>query len=292
MPSVVVSTSSSCLNLLNIKHDIRILPLHIAINGVDFVDGKNITPSKLAEIMDNSSSSIAMTSPATELEVMAFFLDLYDQGYNEVFVCSLSSQFSQSYKILCTVKQQLADKMLIFIYDTKTLNLHEGALAYEADYLLKQGKNFAEVVIQLDLLRQNSVFYFTLYNLDYIIRSKRLSAPSGFFANLFDIKPIMEINQMGQIVAKQKIRKMDKVLSQLGKDILQFTKNDDAFIYLSPGGYQSDVDYFAEVLARECGLINLPVIPVSSISLANHGPRGVAIGAFVGQVPQIAKLFK
>ena len=37
---------------------------------------------------------------------------------------------------------------------------------------------------------------------------------------------------MGQIVAKQKIRKMDKVLSQLGKDILQFTKDDDAFIYL------------------------------------------------------------
>lgn len=64
------------------------------------------------------------------------------------------------------------------------------------------------------------------------------------------------------------------------------------FIYLSSGGYQADVDYFAEVLARECGLTNLPVIAVSSISLANHGPRGVSIGAFAGEVPQIAKLFK
>lgn len=291
MSRIVVSTSSSSLNLLPFSTRIKTLPLHVTINNVEFTDGKNVSPASLTKLMVDFPHSIATTSPATEAEVTAFFLDLYKNGYNEIFVCCLSSQFSQSYQILKSVQQALIDKITIFIYDTKTLNLDEGALAYEADYLLQQGKTFFEITQRLDQLRKSSTFLFTLYDLHYIIQNKKLSAPAGFFANLFDIKPIMEINQAGNIVAKDKVRKIDKALSRLGKEIVTFTQGKASFIYLASGGYQADIDYFADILVHEYGLKNLPVIPVSTISLANHGPRGVAIGAFAGEVPKIAELF-
>lgn len=290
MSRIVISTSSSCIHLLNIPHNIQTLPLHIAINNVDFMDGKNVNPTTLTRLILDYPATVAHTTPAAESEVIELLLNLYKQGYKDIFICCLSSQFSNSFDILTKAKHTLASQLNIYIYDTKTLNLDEGALAYEADYLLQQGKSFSEIAARLDEIRQNSTFLFTLYELDYIIKNKKLSAPAGFFANLFDIKPIMEITQAGKIVAKDKIRKIDKALSYLGKEICQFTQGKNAYIYLASGGYQQDVDYFAEILEKEYGLRNLPVIPVSTVSLANHGPRGVAIGAFTGNLPKIVEL--
>lgn len=291
MSKIVLSTSSSCLDLLNIKHNIKLIPLHVKINGVDFIDGKNINPTRLAQIMKDNPTAVAKTSPPTIEEVTQYFLDLYKKGYTDIFLCCLSSQFSQSYEVFHTVRQSLLDKLNIYIYDTKTLNLNEGALAYEADCLLQEGKSFTEIANALDRLRETSSFLFTLYDLNYIIQNQKLSAPAGFFANLFDIKPLMEINQAGNIVAKNKVRKMDNALEQLGRKTLEFIQDEPSFIYLSSAGYQEDVEYFSQILSKKLELHNLPIISVSSISLANHGPRGVGIGAFAGEIPKIAKFF-
>lgn len=47
-----------------------------------------------------------------------------------------------------------------------------------------------------------------------------------------------------------------------------------------------------ELLANNYRLHNIPVIPVSTVSLANHGPLGVGLGVYYGEVPRIFKYLK
>lgn len=288
MSRIVLCTSSSGLYELPTPHHVHMIPLNIKINNVNFVDGKNINSANLNRLMLQSPNAIAKTSPASEQDVFSLFAQLYQHGYREFFVVCISSQFSQSLAILKKVKESFAHQMKIYLYDSKSLNIHEGALAFEADILLQQGRSFVEIANHLDNLRRNSVFYFTLYDLHYIIRSKKLSAPAGFLANLFDIRPIMEINQAGQIVPKEKVRKIDNALTYLGNAINRYIANHDSFVYVLQGGIPSDTEYFLDLLEERCGLTNLPIFPATCISLANHGPRGVAIGAFREHIPQIA----
>ncbi|WP_019520521.1 DegV family protein [Faucicola boevrei] len=292
MKHLVLSTSSSCLANLNLTQNIQSIPLHLNINNVDFLDGKNINPASLTHIMQTSPSALAKTSPPTEAEINAIFKDLHAKGYQTLFVCTLSSKFSDTYETIQNCRRAFDGKMNIYVYDSLNLNLTEGAMAYEADSMLRQGKNIAEVTRRLDYIRDHSAFFFTLSDLSYITKARKLSAPASFFANLFDIKPIMEVNQEGYIVATEKVRKIDPTLRKMAENVQQLIKNDNAFVYLADAGFDHLTSYFANILEREYGLSNLPVIPVSSVSLANHGYKGVGIGVFYGDLPELVDHFK
>lgn len=289
MKYAVLSTSSSGLNNLGISHNIQIIPMHVTINNVGFLDGKNINPSTLTHIMQTSPHSLAKTAPPTEAELMKIFNELFAQGYQSVMVCTLSSKFSETYNIIQNCRRKLEDKMTIYIYDTLSLNLAEGAMAYEAESWLSKGKGFLEIMQRLDYIREHSAFFFTLSDLSYITRAGKLSAPASFFANLFNIKPIMTINQEGYIVAKEKVRNIDPTLRRMADHIERLVGNQKAYIFLVDGGMDYLTTYYARLLYREYGFKDLPVHPVSTISLANHGYKGVGIGVFWGDLPELVE---
>lgn len=118
-----------------------ILRLHVNINNVDFIDGKNITSERLATIMKTNLKSVARTFPPSIHpsihEMHLLFNDLIARGVTEVFVCGISSKFSQTLPMLEELKVHYANRLHIFLYDTKTLNIAEGALAYEAKVLIE-----------------------------------------------------------------------------------------------------------------------------------------------------------
>lgn len=289
MKRITLGTSSSGLGYLNVPHNIEFIPLHLLINNVDFIDGQNVNPDSFRKIIKTAPNTIARTSPATEDEVIRIFHDLVKRGYQEAFVCTLSSRFSKSYEILKKAKEHFANNIDIYIYDSRTLNIAEGALVYEAECLMKEGWAMDDIATHLDDLRSRSLFLFTLSNLNYIIQNKKLSAPAGFIANLFDIKPIMHIDQKGFITSYKKVRHIDQTLRQMIEATSRIVGNNDAYFYIADGGFEDVRSLFVQILDEEFGLKNPPIIPVSTISLANHGPTGIGIGAFYGKLPRIVQ---
>lgn len=288
MSRIILCTSSSGLDELSIQHNIEIIRLNIKINNVNFIDGKNINMSSLSRIMIDTPNAIAKTSPTSEQDIFAQFSTLYQRGYREFFVVCISSELSQTLNILKIVKERFSHQINIYLYDTKTLNFPESVLAYEADVLLKQGASFVEIANHLDILRANSAVFFSLYDLTYIIRNKKLSVPAGFIANLLNIKPVMEVSPTGHLVVKDKVRHTKNALIKLGQYTSEFVHNYDCFIYVLQGSVQSDTDYFLDILDTYCGINDIPVLKTSCTALANHGPRGVGIGTFRGIIPRIA----
>ena len=121
MKHAIISTSSSGLANLKFSHHMHILPMHVKINNVDFLDSKNINPAKLTQIMQTSPNSLAKTSPPSEAEIMQMFESLYNEGYQSLFVCTLSSKFSETYNMVQACRKRFDGKMNIFVYDTLDL---------------------------------------------------------------------------------------------------------------------------------------------------------------------------
>ena len=289
MKRIVLSTSSSALNYINAPHNVRLVPFHVIIDGKDHLDIKDIDTAHLSKMLYDNPNLSVKTSPPTAHEIDALFDELYNEGYEEVLVCTISSAISQSYDVFTSLKVKYVGKMNIYVYDTKTLNIDEGALAFEADLMMQEGKSMLDIIKCLDELRKHSLFMFTLSDLSVIVRNKKLSAPAGFFANLFDIKPIMWVDKKGHVTPYDKIRNIERSINHMAKTAFAHIGNQNAFIYLVDTSMDFYTSNLKELLDNHYGLANVPVISVSTVSLANHGPKGVGLGVYYDKLPKITK---
>lgn len=149
-----------------------------------------------------------------------------------------------------------------------------------------------EIIARLDEIRKNSLFMFTLSDLHHLIRSKKLSASAGFFASLLGIKPVMWVSDDGRVVPREKIRKIERSINYMAETAVAYIDNKDAFVYMADTTLGLYTEAFQELLSSEYGLHNLPVIPVSTVSLANHGPDGIGLGVYRGKPPKLVKYLK
>ena len=291
MSRIVLTTSSSGLDDMDIQHNVELIRLRIHVNNVEFIDGKNISSERLQYLMNEVSHSPVHTSPAPAHEVAMMLSNLQSRGIKEVFITTLSSKVSESYQIISEVAKSFADNMDIYVYDTKDLNACEALLALEADYFMQQGYAMSDIASRLDALRRSHHMLFAADDLSYLIKNKKISGAAGFFANLFSIKPVLQVSKEGEVVPISKIRKIDKAFEYMVNQFAEVLPRKDSFAYVLSAGRPDLDSRFIEMLKQRTGVDNIAVLPVSAISLANHGPSGLGLCIFEGDVPQAASMF-
>lgn len=270
MKKMIVSTSTSCLDDLGIPDNVKMLPMNIHMGGVNYLDGKTISLDQMQRaLLDNPSLNITTSAP-TENQLIEYFYQLIKEDVQEVLIICLSSSLSQTYNNLLNISSMFSHRMKIYLYDSRTISHGEAVMVLEASKLLNQGATMPEIITQITALRQKMTIYMTVDNLKTMIRTKRISAPAGFFANLFDIKPIVYLNDSGRIVPFEKVRSFDKCIRRLAEIVVDEVKGKKGQMYLASGQLNPYIKPLTMHLAQR-GYADLPVMPIASVSLANIG---------------------
>ena len=270
MKKMIVSTSTSCLDDLGIPDNVKMLPMNIHMGGANYLDGQDLSLDRLSRVLlDNPNIDISTSAP-TENQLIEFFYQLIKEDVQEVLIICLSSSLSQTYNNLLNISSMFSHRMKIYIYDSRTISHGEAVMVLEASKLLNQGATMPEIITQITALRQKMTIYMTVDNLKTMIRTKRISAPAGFFANLFDIKPIVYLNDSGRIVPFEKVRSFDKCILRLAEIVVDEVKGKKGQMYLASGQLNPYIKPLTMHLAQR-GYADLPVMPIASVSLANIG---------------------
>lgn len=270
MKKMIVSTSTSCLDDLGIPENVKMLPMNIHMGGANYLDGKTISLDQMQRaLLDNPSLNITTSAP-TENQLIEYFYQLIKEDVQEVLIICLSSSLSQTYNNLLNISSMFSHRMKIYLYDSRTISHGEAVMVLEASKLLNQGATMPEIITQITALRQKMTIYMTVDNLKTMIRTKRISAPAGFFANLFDIKPIVYLNDSGRIVPFKKVRSFDKCIRRLAEIVVDEVKGKKGQMYLASGQLNPYIKPLTMHLAQR-GYADLPVMPIASVSLANIG---------------------
>lgn len=279
MRRVVISTSSSGLDQLDKPDNIRILRLHININSIDFIDGDDIDLERINSIMSKSHQLVPQTTAPTEDEIAELFYELLEAGYEEVFVISLSSWVSKTYTHLQNIKGLFSSRMRIHLFDTRNIGYAERILALKAAEMMADDKSAYEIEIRLRNMRDNFSSWLVLDDLRSMIQNQLISAPAGFVGNLFDIKPVLSINERGQIVPTDRVRNIHRAVDKMCEHVANaiHDKTDKAFIITS--GNNNLSRYATDQLA-ERGVFDVPVVPVSAAVIAAMGSNSIGIGVY------------
>lgn len=277
---IVATTSTSCLDYYEHQEDIRTIRIKIDMNGKLYADGTEMPAEKFFTMLQQDSNLIPKTTQVPLGELMDFFNGLYEEGYDEVFVTTISSKLSGSYNGILTCADMLKDKMKIEVYDTKTVCFNEGIFALRAAQMIQEGKSFEEIKSELDYLVNHNLIMFAVDNLSYLVKNGRLSGAAGFVANVLKIKPLLEVQNSGEIHSIQKIRTIKKAIDAVCERAKAYTEGKEYFIYLV-STTQENLDYLKEGIKHTLGVENLIHVAGSPIVGCHVGPGALGVGIFL-----------
>jgi len=168
-----------------------------------------------------------MPSPGELLELLD---ELQADGYDEVFIITVSSQLSGTFGVCTMAINQYEGPLRIHVIDSKNAAISEGWLSLETLRLIEEQKTSTEILAYLEHIKTNRKQYFMVDNLRLFVANGRLSGASGFIGSMFKIKPILEVNDDGKIVPFLKVRTQKKALQQMVDIVIEDLKNIKDFI--------------------------------------------------------------
>lgn len=274
----VVSTSTSCLQYYKDPHNITILPLHVQLDGKDYLDGVGIDTTQFIEWMRDNPQKLVSTSPPTEDEIAELFEKMVKEGCKEAICVTVSQKLSESFERISKVGERFKSHMRVVPYDSHSVCFSEGLIALEADRRVARNQATSAIKVSLDYMRDYNKLEFTTSKLDTLINTGRLSSASGFVANLLDIKPILTTKRDGGIHPKERTRSTDKAIHKLIDSFKADSEGKDYIAYVLYSGNMELRRDMVKQLTETIGIEQIMQLPASPVIMAYSGIDLIGIG--------------
>lgn len=192
-------------------NNIKIVPFKIIFSDREYDDGIDINPQMLYEALPKEIPKTSLPS----VEKFAFALEeARNEGYTHAIIITISSGISGAYNS-ARLAAESTSGIEIFVFDSMTLTMSQGAMVIEAANLIKEGKSFNEIVDILPTFRDKIDVFFTIDTLEYLIKGGRIGKVSGTIADALNLKPIITVGDDGIYHTVCKIRGVKQSISRL-----------------------------------------------------------------------------
>ncbi|QMT30937.1 DegV family protein [Alysiella filiformis] len=275
----VAAMSTSGLDYYPHPHNIALLRLKLILGGVTYSDDpKRFSNEQFVRWVKENELLLPKTSPPNRLEITKFFLNLADQGYEEVIFIAISSKLSKSYQNVLDCIPLLKDKIKIHPFDSKSGTFTEGWLALEAERLLAQGWDVKKVLTRLEVVRNNSYVFFGVDDLTYLVKNGRLSSASQFLANVLRIKPLIRVEKDGTAVVAERVFTTSRAMQALCHRVKELTSTGKYSVFTLYAGSAELHREMQIMLSEQNGLRNLPAYPITPAIASHVGPYSFGVG--------------
>ncbi len=222
MKTAIVTDSSAYLTAQQVKeNDVIVVPITVIFGQETFLENIDIDDQLFHEKLQNSGL-MPSTTQITLGQMQKVFDKLIAEKYDEVICIHLSSGITSFINNL-TEYAKTIDELHIIPFDSRMTSQGEANMVLLAAKLRREGKTGDEIVPYLERLRESTKVDFMVDNLSFLMRSGRITNRSAIMGNLLRIKPILDMNENGQIVvqSKERTRKraLKKVLENLHSDL-------------------------------------------------------------------------
>ena len=196
------------------ENDVTLLPLHVLIDDVEYVDIETIDSIEVYEAIGNGKH------PKTSQVSPEFFLGKWEElvasGEEGIYI-AFSSELSGTHDTAVMIKNQVLEsnpEMNLIIIDSKCASLGYGLLVKEAVRLRAEGSDIETIERKIRFMAEHMEHLFTVDDLDYMARGGRVSKASAFIGGLLNIKPLLHV-EGGKLVPIEKHRGRKKVLRRM-----------------------------------------------------------------------------
>lgn len=263
------------------KYDIEIMPIFVTEGEKNYRDGLDITAEVVYENM--RKGVVYKTAQIPYGDFYKRFEELIRAKQAFIYL-AFSSGLSGTYQAAALAARDLKDHYpdaVFKIFDTKAVCYGLGHLVYQAAVAAASGEDIETISkgIEQGILHIKHVF--TVTDLQYLYRGGRLNKGTAIIGNMLKIKPLLEVNEAGELKQIDKIRG-DKKLLKAMVDYLEKNGGDweHQTIGISHGDNPKLVESFVKMAEKRLKTKQFKIALLGATVGTHSGPGTLAVFFF------------
>lgn len=266
------------------QRDIHFICFHYMLDDIIYTDdlGKSIPFDQFYQKMEDGA--MTKTSQVNADEFTEYFRPFLENG-QDILHLTLSSGISGVYNSACIARDLLSEEFperKIYIIDSLAASSGFGLLmdsiadkrdeGMEIDALCQWTK---ESILQLN-------HWFFSSDLTFYIRGGRISKASGTIGNLLNICPLLNVNNEGKLIVREKIRTKRKVIKEIVAKMEEHARNGldyDGKCYISQSACYEDARAVADLIESKFTKLDgkVEIYNIGTVIGSHTGPGTVAL---------------
>lgn len=262
------------------EYNIETAPLSVIKDDTEYFDQITIQPK---EVYDGMRKGIVYKTAQVSPDSFQKKFEECAINKETVIYIGFSSGLSGTYQsaIIATniVKEEHPD-FDIELIDTKAASIGFGLIVLQAAKLVKNGASKDEVLSSIAYYISHIEHIFKVDDLEYLYRGGRVNRTSAVIGGLLNIKPILEVDDEGKLVALEKVRGDSKVLKRMVEIMGERGDKEDLkdqLIGISHGDDLEEALKLKGMIEEKYGAKNFLISSVGATIGAHSGPGTIAL---------------
>lgn len=266
------------------ERDISYVCFHFSLNGKEYADdlGKSISFDDFYQAMCDGAET--KTSQVNVEEYAAYFTPFLEEG-RDILHVSLSSGISGSYNSANIAAGELREKYperKIYIVDSLGASSGFGLFMDKLADLRDEGMPVEELHEWAKAHRLELNHWFFSTDLTFYVKGGRISKVSGWFGTALHICPLLNMDDKGALIPRQKIRGKRAVIKEIVKRMEECAAGGTDYsgkCYISQSACYEDARAVADLIEERFPKLNGKVeINNIGTTIGSHtGPGTVAV---------------
>ena len=267
-----------------LQRRIHFICFHYMLDEITYTDdlGKSIPFDQFYKKMEDGA--MTKTSQVNADEFTEYFRSFLEKE-QDILHLTLSSGISGVYNSACIARDMLLEEFperKIYIVDSLAASSGFGLLmdaiadkrdeGMDIDALYQWTKN--------NLLQLNHWFFSS--DLTFYIRGGRISKTSGTIGNMLNICPLLNVNNEGKLIVREKIRTKRKVIKQIVAKMEENARDGldyDGKCYISQSACYEDARAVADLIESKFPKLDgkVAIYNIGTVIGSHTGPGTVAL---------------
>ena len=266
------------------KIGVKYVCFHFRLDGVEYPDdlGQTIPFEEFYDRMAKGAET--STSQVSISEYVDFFTPFLEQGQDIVHV-TLSSGISgtiNSARNAAMILRERYPERKIFVIDSLGASSGIGLLMDTAAAKRDEGLSAEELAAWIEENRLKVHHWFFSTDLSFFVKGGRISKTAAVFGGLLEICPLMNMDNLGRLIPRYKIRTKKKVIRECVRKMEEHARGGhdyDGKCYISMSACLDDAKAVAALVEEKFPKLDGRVVinNVGNLIGSHTGPGTVAL---------------
>ncbi len=275
---IITDSGADLTETMQKSRTIEILPMEIEINGSV---RKPSTELDLKHMYHDMRHKSVYKTSQVPLEQFLSVFERYAKQHVSILYIGLSSKLSGTVSAADMAAREIRERypdVQIEIIDSKCATIGYGRAVLAAYDMAMQGASLETIKQTVLDLTAHTEHLFTVSKLEYLVRGGRLSAAAAAIAGTLNIKPILNVDKNGELIAIEKIRGEKKLKQRMADLVAELSGGlSEQTIYIVHGDDEAAADEMIGLIRERTPVKDAVKMMIGPTIGAHSGPGTLGI---------------
>ncbi|MGI6109888.1 MAG: DegV family protein [Eubacteriaceae bacterium] len=237
------------------------VPLTIRVGDEEFIDDQNLDVNRMIRAFRDFDGAARTACPSPEAWAQAF-----RNGGDEIIAVTMTGKLSGTYNSAMLARQMVLEESpekKIHVVNSNSTGGPEELIVRKIDELFGEGKDFDEIVEEVEAYNKTLGVVFTLKNFDNLIKNGRMNKIVGTVASKLKIHVVGDGSPEGELRVLYKPRGETKAYAKMVEEMEKKKDMTDAEVIISHTNNETSAKAIAALIEKK--------YPIKSIEIKENG---------------------